>query len=201
MFDPMYGELLHSRQVSEITGLTMNQLRNFRIPERIEKAPFPFLRIGGAAMYRKADVELWLSENGGPQAIQYVTAPHHKTAPLLNDMNYIEKRNAFSQLGRITTENSFTSMATWAIEQSGLPNGTRLIHDEGRRLLALERGIEDWKTLPIPAVTLKETDQEGFWKIWTYGVRRAFVIANQLDVTDEEVMQIPVGDIPPMKTK
>lgn len=201
MFDPMYGELLNSRQVSEITGLTMNQLRNFRMPERIEKAPFPFVRIGGSAMYRKADIELWLQENGGPQTVQYVVAPHHKTAPLLNDLNYIEKRNVFSQLGTITTENSFTSMATWAIERSGLDNGTNVIHNEGRRLLAIERGISDWNEIPRPTPKLQQADQEAYWKIWTYGVRRAYVIANQLDVTDEELMSIPVGAIPPLRTK
>lgn len=178
----------------------MNQLRNYRMPARLDKSPFPFVRLGGSTFYRKADINLWIEQNGGIEA-QYVVSPHHKPSPLEMSDTSVEKRAVLDRIKTITTENSFDSMATWAIERSGLPNGTAFIHDEGRRLLAIERGIEDWKSLPRPAITLKETDQEGFWKIWTYGVRRAFVVANQLDITDEEIMRIPIGDVPPIKTK
>ena len=200
-YDALYGELLTSREVSEITGFTINQLRNYRMPERQSKMPFGFLRIGGTTLYRKAVIEAWLEENGSITP-EYFQADIDKKVPL-NQILAIdpEKRKALDRLKGITTENAFDSMATWAIERSGLPNGTAFIHDEGRRLLAIERGIEDWKSLPRPAITLKETDQEGFWKIWTYGVRRAFVVANQLDITDEEIMRIPIGDVPPLKTK
>ena len=197
-YNPVYGELLSSREVSDLSGFTMNQLRNQR--QKPETSPFPFVRIGGTSLYRKADIEAWLEDNGGLEA-SYVVLPHHKSSPLELVDSDPAKQAAISRLKGITTENSFDSMATWAIERSGLPNGTAFIHDEGRRLLAIERGVEDWQTLPRPAITLKETDQEGFWKIWTYGVRRAFVVANQLDITDEEIMRIPIGDVPPIKTK
>ena len=48
---------------------------------------------------------------------------------------------------------------------------------------------------------LELRDLEGYWKIWTYGVRKAFAIANQMDVTDEDIMSIPIGDVPPLKMK
>lgn len=201
MFDPVYGELITSRQVAEMTGFTMNQLRNYRMPNRLEKAPFPFVRIGGTTLYRKADIELWLQDNEGTIRVEYVTAEGQKTAPLANTPEVQDKRLAFAQLGRITTANSFDSMATWAIEQSGLDNGTQIIHDEGRRLLALERGLSDWKTLPIPTIKLKATDLEAFWKIWTYGVRKVMAMVNSFDVTDQDIISIPVGDVPPLKTK
>ncbi len=82
-----------------------------------------------------------------------------------------------------------------------MDNGTKIIHDEGRRLLAIERGLSNWNELPIPTVKLKATDLEAFWKIWTYGVRRVMAIVNNFDVTDEEIISIPVGDVPPLKTK
>jgi len=197
-YNPIYGELLSSREVAAITGFTLNQLRNQR--QRPERSPFPFVRLGGTSLYRKADVMTWIDNNGGLD-VQYVVQPHHTPAPLeVTELNE-EKRNTLAKLKAITTENSFSSMATWAIEQSGIANATSLIHDNGRRLLAIERGIEDWKSLPRPAVTMKETDQEGFWKIWTYGVRFAYAQANQLDVTDEDIIRIPVGDIPPLRQK
>lgn len=197
-YNPIYGELLASKEVAELTGFTLNQLRNQR--QRPETSPFPFVRLGGTSLYRKADINAWIEQNGGVD-VQYVVQPHHKPAPLEVTEASAEKRETLNKIKAITTENSFTSMATWVIEKSGISNGTGLIHDEGRRLLALERGIEDWKTLPRPAVTMKETDQEGFWKIWTYGVRKAYAQANQLDVTDEEIIKIPVGDVPPLREK
>jgi len=197
-YNPVYGELLSSREVSDLSGFTMNQLRNQR--QKPETSPFPFVRIGGTSLYRKTDIHAWVEQNGGLEA-SYVVLPHHKSTPLEIVDADPEKRKALDRLKAITTENSFDSMATWAIERSGIQNGTGFIHDEGRRLLALERGIEDWKSIARPAITMKETDQEGFWKIWTYGVRRVFVVTNQLDITDEELMRIPIGDVPPLKTK
>lgn len=197
-YNPIYGELLSSREVADVTGFTLNQLRNQR--QRPERSPFPFIRLGGTSLYRRADIDSWIGENGGLD-VQYVVQPHHKPAPLEVTEASEGKRQALAKLSAITTENSFSSMATWVIEKSGISNGTSLIHNEGRRLLAIERGIEDWQSLPRPAVTMKETDQEGFWKIWTYGVRKAYAQANQLDVTDEEIIKIPVGDVPPLREK
>lgn len=197
-YNPVYGELLTSREVSDLTGFTMNQLRNHR--QKPETSPLPFVRIGGTSLYRKKDVYAWIDQNGGLEA-QYVALPHHITTPLEISPDNEELREAISQLRTITTENSFTSMATWVSERSGLPNGLAVIHDEGRRLLALERGLPEWKTIERPTPKLQQADQEAYWKIWTYGVRAAYVLANQLDVTDEEIIAIPVGAIPPIRTK
>jgi hypothetical protein len=64
----------------------------------------------------------------------------------------------------------------------------------------LERGIADWKTIARPNNELKASDPEAFWKIWTYGVRKGFATVNSLDVTNEDIISIPVGDVPPLKT-
>lgn len=197
-YSPVYGELLSSREVSDLTGFTMNQLRNHR--QKPETSPLPFVRLGGTSLYRKADVNAWIEDNGGFEA-QYIALPHHKTTPLEIAADNQAKRDAIGRLATITTANSFDSMATWAIEQSGLDNGTQIIHDEGRRLLALERGLSEWKDLPIPTIKLKATDLDAFWKIWTYGVRRVMTMVNAFDVTDEDIIAIPVGDVPPLKTK
>lgn len=197
-YSPVYGELLSSREVSDLTGFTMNQLRNHR--QKPETSPLPFVRLGGTSLYRKADVNAWIEDNGGFEA-QYIALPHHKTTPLEIASDNQAKRDAIGRLATITTANSFDSMATWAIEQSGLDNGTQIIHDEGRRLLALERGLSKWKDLPIPTIKLKATDLDAFWKIWTYGVRKVMAMVNSFDVTDQDIISIPVGDVPPLKTK
>lgn len=195
-YNPIYGELLSSREVSDITGYTMNQLRNQR--QRPETSPFPFVRLGGTSLYRKDDIMVWVEANGGYEA-QYVVADHHKPTPLSASAGNAEKTEALSKIAKITTRNSWTSMATWLIEQSGISNGTKFIHDEGKRLLAIERDC-DASDFSTPNAEMKSADPDAFWKIWTYGVRKGFAQTNSLDVTDEEIMRLPVGDVPPLKT-
>lgn len=67
---PKFGELLTAKEVSDLTGFTMNQLRNWRIPARRQLAPFGYLSIGATPLYRKVVVEAWL-EQSGPQQVQY----------------------------------------------------------------------------------------------------------------------------------
>ena len=198
-YDPLYGDLLESREVAEMTGLTMNQLRNWRLPSRQDTMPFGYLKIGGGVRYRKAVIEAWLEKNGAVVP-EYVQAEIDKQIPL-NDVlaNNPALREGLAKLAKITTRNSWTSMATWLIEQSGIDNGTKVIHDEGRRILAIEREC-DAKDFGIPNAEMKSTDPEAFWKIWTYGVRKGFAMVISLDVTDEDIMRLPVGDIPPLKT-
>lgn len=178
----------------------MNQLRNYRLPERRHLSPFGFVRVGSAPHYRKVVIEAWVERNGGVTP-EYFPSEFDKEFPLGKAVDKSPKKRAdIAQLGQITTANSFMSMATWAVEKSGLENGTKLIHDEGRRLLALERGIADWKTIDRAVLSkLGVTDLDAFWKIWTYGVRRCWVIVSQSDITDQELMAIPVGAIPPLK--
>lgn len=196
-FNPVYGELLSSREVSEMTGFTMNQLRNQR--QKPELSPFPFLKLGGTSLYRKTDIMNWIEDNGGIEA-SYVVMPHHKASPLEISSENFEKRESIAKLASITTKNAWTSMATWFIEESGFPKATQFVHEQGREILALERGIADWKTIARPNNDLKASDPDAFWKIWTYGVRKGFATVNDLDVTNEDIMSIPVGDVPPLKT-
>lgn len=197
-YDHTYGELLTSREVGNLTGFTMNQLRNHR--QKPETSPLAFIRFGATSLYRLSDVNQYLETSGGPLSRQYIVPTGIPSTPLNFAGDNPKKRADIAQLGQITTANSFMSMATWAVEKSGLENGTKLIHDEGRRLLALERGIDDWKTIDRAVLSkLGVTDLDAFWKIWTYGVRRCWVIVSQSDITDQELMAIPVGAIPPLK--
>jgi hypothetical protein len=197
-YHPVYGELLTSREVSEITGFTMNQLRNHR--QRPETSPLPFVKVGGTSLYRKDDVHLWLDKNGGLEA-QYIALPHHETTPLAIAQTDHEKRDIINRLKTITTENATGSMGNFVTGSNGLPNAMTVIQNEGRRMLAIERGIEDWKSFGTPNTTMQANDPEGYWKIMTWGVRMAYALAGKLDVTDEDIMSIPVGDVPPLKIK
>lgn len=200
-FDPLYGELLTSREVSEMTGLTLNQLRNYRLPERQHKMPFGFIRIGGTALYRKAVIDTWLEENGVAQP-EYIQADIDKKVPLNNVLAMdSEKRSILNRLKTITTENATGSMGDRVTGSNGLPNAMLVIQNEGRRMLGIERGVEDFKSFGIPNNDMKAKDPEGYWKIMTWGVRKAYALSGNLEVTDEDIMSIPIGDVPPLKIK
>lgn len=78
---PIYGEILTAKEVSEITGFTMNQLRNWRIPARRNLAPFGFMSIGASPYYRKVVVEGWLEIHGGQKA-EYFPTEFDKNYPV-----------------------------------------------------------------------------------------------------------------------
>lgn len=79
--DPVYGELLSSREVSLSTGFTMNQLRNWRLVSRHELAPFGHVRIGGTSYYRKVVVQDWIAEHGNQRGV-YVQTERDKKFPI-----------------------------------------------------------------------------------------------------------------------
>lgn len=64
MMHPKFGELIPAKDVCKMTGHTMNQLRNWRIPARLHLAPFGYVAIGATAYYRKVVVEHYVKENG-----------------------------------------------------------------------------------------------------------------------------------------
>ena len=68
---PRFGELLTSREVSDLTGYTMNQLRNFR--QRMESAPFGHVRQGGTSWYVKSEIMTWL-EGQDEELSKYIPA-------------------------------------------------------------------------------------------------------------------------------
>lgn len=74
IIDPFYGELLTAREVSELSGFTMNQMRNWRLPSRLDRAPFGFLSIGKAPYYSKVVVDSWLDIHGGQTPTYHASA-------------------------------------------------------------------------------------------------------------------------------
>lgn len=66
-----------------MTGFTMNQLRNWRIPARLHLAPFGYVAIGATAYYRKVVVEAYVEEMGFSHDA-YRTTPLDLKFPLEN---------------------------------------------------------------------------------------------------------------------
>jgi len=197
-YDPIYGDLLTSREVSELTGYTMNQLRNHRT--RPEISPFPFVRQGGTSWYRKDDISLWLEENGSVE-YQYIRVPNAKSAPLRNTNIDAERKGHLEEIVKITTRNSWTKWYTWFTDHSGWkdPYGdTRKWQSE---LYKLATGEDLEELYPLGNYyKMRTEDPQRFWPSLTYAMRKAVAQVRGYEITDEEIIAAPVGEVPPSKT-
>jgi hypothetical protein len=196
-YDPIYGELLTSREVAELTGFTMNQLRNQR--QRPETSTFPYVKQGGTSWYRKDDIDLWLEENGTIE-YQYIRVPNAKTAPLHNASRDLKHKAILDEISKITTRNAWTKWYTWFTDHSGWkdPYGdTRIWQVE---LYKQATGEDLDELYPQGAFyKMRNDDPLRFWPSITFAMRKAVAQVRGYEVSDEEIIAGPVGEVPPSK--
>lgn len=200
-FDPLYGELLTAREVSNLTGLTMNQLRNWRIPARLDKAPFGYLQIGAAPFYRKVVVENWLDRNNGGNNVRFIPAGLDAEFPVEAGLEAdTNKRKNLTQLASITTANQFYRWGSTLgdILQEGYGTG---IHKHARRLYGMWKGLSADEVEALTHVTRGRmtTNLEQYYVGSTLATRRLWADTQGWEVSDAEIVGLPVGDIPPVK--
>ena len=194
-FDPLYGELLTSREVADLTGFTLNQLRNQR--QRPDTAPFGWLRQGGTSWYRRDDIVLWMEANGGVLK-EYVVVPNAASAPLRNLSVDPEVRARLLELSRINTSNAWGSKGTWLIEKSGLEDAYTRVEGWAKELWAEHIGLPADQVAYLPYHRRNE-GLEQYWSSLVWAVRRGFATVYDLEVSNREIMDMPVGDVPPAK--
>lgn len=197
MFHPRFGELLTSRECADLTGFTINQLRN----DRQKSDPvLPFVRQGGGSWYRRADVDLWLESSGGGADWEYVGSV--KGAPLLNESATGEHKVVLEKLAKITSANAFSTWYTWFIEQSGW-NGDA--YGQAREWQTYFHKLVSGEDLDVlfPSLVsfnmMRSKDPLRYWGSIVWAMRKAVAVVNGWDVTDEEIISAPVGDVPPAK--
>jgi hypothetical protein len=195
-YHPVFGELLNSRQASALTGHTMNQLRNFR--QKPETSPFRFIKQGGTAFYRKDDIEAWAEANGS-LTFDYVEVPGITGEPLRSIATDAKKSAQILELAKLTTKNVWGSQAKWLIEQSGLQDVNRKVDAWAEEFWNLHREAnpeaEEYVSLNFSRID----NPTQYWPAITWAVRRATAYVRGWDVTDREIMDIPIGDNPPGK--
>ena len=194
-FDSVYGELLTAKEVANLTGLTMNQLRNWRMPARFDKAPFGFVSIGLSPHYRRVVVEAWLERNGGS---------NRKFTPLGIDAEFPinatfegdeRKRNGMNVIMSITPENVASVFDRLSGQDRALVS--RYANIRKQQFLFDELGEYDPMTRPI---TRDNRFVEPSW--FTAMVKAMRLAQNEianLGFTEAEILAIPVGDVPPVK--
>ena len=197
-YDPIYGDLLTSREVSELTGYTMNQLRNQRT--RPEISPFPFVRQGGTSWYRKDDIALWLEENGSVE-YQYIRVPNAKSAPLRNSNIDAERKGHLEEIVKITTRNAWTKWYTWFTDHSGWKDAYGDTRKWQVELYKQATGEDLDELYPRGEFyKMRMNDPQRFWPSITYAMRKAVAQVRGYEISDEEIIAAPVGEVPPSKT-
>jgi hypothetical protein len=197
-YHPRFGELLTSKEVTVLTGLTLNQLRN----SRARNSGLPFVKQGGSCWYRRADVDAWVELNGGAQW-EYVIPEGSIETPLENAEASGVRSEQLIKLAGITTRNSFTKWYTWLLEDTGFDYAdiygrVRDYQIEFHKELTGEDLTELFPTL-VEFNLMRAKDPFRFWGAFTYAVRKVVAEVSGWDVSDAEVTGAPVGDVPPNK--
>jgi hypothetical protein len=188
----IYGELLTSKEVCEVTGFTMNQLRNWRSPNRRDLAPFGFVSIGVSPYYRKVVVQDYLDEQGPQQGV-YVMSERDKKFPVaIGESISIERNNAIAVLSKVTTENVYAWLES-QLDKQGI------------------RFTDTWKSLwnawdeldvELPYITYHQRWENTAWFRRAVLVARTYLAQQQeLEIDAIEIGKLDVGNVPPLNEK
>ena len=197
IFHPRFGVLLTSREASDVTGFTVNQLRN----DRQKEVPvlLPFVKQGGSSWYRKDDVDLLLEANGGADW-EYVGDGR---APLRNELATGEHKAILDRLADVTSVNAWSKWYGWFVDSSGWKGDVYRDVWGWMCDLYLKHSGEDLVDLGyvnhLSFGKLRKEDPVRFWVAITFAMRRAVAEVNGWVVSDEEILLAPVGDVPPLR--
>ncbi len=196
-YHPKYGELLTSREVSDLTGFTMNQLRNQRT--KPETSPIKFVRQGGTSWYRKSDVDAYIEINGGSEW-EYIGGPESIATPLVNESAVGQRKEYLDELSKITTRNSWTKWYTWFTDHSGWKDPYGDTRKWQVELWKLSTGEDLDELYPKSAFyKMRAEDPLRFWPSITFAMRKAVAQVRGHEITDQEIIELPVGEVPPSK--
>lgn len=202
MFDPEFGEMLGIAEVEFLTGISKSQLRNWRKPEFAHLAKFDeYHGQGNKIWYRLADVEEFLAQAGvvvGGSGFRRVERPNAVRSSVVVPAMADDVKRALAELAEISTENVWLRWSTRLSEMLGAEYPKRL-RGEQARLFAL------WKGVPIDEVESfvpfggKQAFPEQFFVGNVLAFRRMLADVRGWNVSDEELVGLPVGDVPPTR--
>lgn len=199
-YHPKFGELLSSREVSDMTGYTMNQLRYFR--QDHTKAPFPMVKKGNTTLYRLTDIEKYIAEYG-TEGEEYLVPDAFEPTPLINTGYETGKRKTYAELAKITTRNSWSKWQEQLTLNSGLDanESHQFLDDEQVRFHEMTTGEDLRKIFPdaIEFNMMRKRDPHRFWPSRTYAIRSLARKVYEWEITDEDIINTPIGDVPPTK--
>jgi hypothetical protein len=199
-YHPKFGELYSPKEVADLTGFTANQLRNWR-QRQGETMPFGFIRQGGTSFYRKVVVDAWLEENDGGIA-EYVMSDLDKRFPIERELaTDRDKVENLKKLQGITTANAYLKWYQWYCDSSGLTfsEASNKVEQWQKELWSLHTGLPLDQISKFPTRKQRGEQPEHYWLGWTWAMRKAYADVYNLDVSNQEILDLPAGDVPPLK--
>lgn len=199
-YHPKFGELYSPKEVADLTGFTANQLRNWR-QRQGETMPFGFIRQGGTSFYRKVVVDAWLEENDGGIA-EYVMSDLDKRFPIERELaSDRDKVENLKKLQGITTANAYLKWYQWYCDSSGLTfsEASNKVEQWQKELWALHTGLPLDQVGKFPTRKQRGEQPEHYWLGWCWSMRRAYADVYSLDVSNQEILDLPAGEVPPLK--
>jgi hypothetical protein len=197
IYDPLYGELLTANEVVSVSGLTANQLRNWRVESRLHLAPFGFVSIGAKPYYRKVVVDAWVERNGGTKRV-FKSAGLDAEFPVDAVLELDEdKRKNLLELASITTANQWLKWTPFF----GRVAPKTWVDDVNRLQPEL---FAKWSKTSREVANYVPYGKRGeFAEQWFVGnvlaFRRMLCSLREWDISDDELFALPVGDVPPLK--
>jgi hypothetical protein len=193
-FDPTYGDLLTAREVSDATNFTLNQLRNWRSESRKDLAPFGCIRMGGTSYYRKVVVQAWIDRNGAQTGVYHQTDLDREFPINQASSSDLNKHQAVALLSKITTENVYNWLDSQLAKQ-----GTTFTNKHWKPTwFAIQHHLDE----PESYVTFMNRYDYLDWFKMAVPTARYYVAQQQgLEITLDEILELPVGSIPPINEK
>jgi len=202
--DPQLGTLIKIDEVSALTGITKSTLRSWRRDTYRHLAKFDEYThpSSNAVWYRLADVETWLAEQGltakAPSLFARSEAPNAVRAPINEDITP-DKHHALTELRKINTANHAVTYLPIINKILGRGEVYARLMDLQLRYYAEKSGavVESLEFIGNAGVAGEHFEQ--YYYGTTQAIRRIYADARKWDVTDAEILALPVGDVPPLK--
>lgn len=190
----IYGDLLTAKEVSLITGFTMNQLRNWRTDARAHLAPFGSILLGATSFYRQVVVQDWLDENGTQNGVYRMTERDKKFPIAVSQAGDVARRLGLDTLAGINSE---TAHAWREKIAQTYGNGEFMAFMDKYAVPIYTSEYPDYAPDKYAITTMNRFT----YPVWFAGaVKASRMLINDkqnLGFTEAEIEAIPIGQYPP----
>lgn len=201
--DPLLGEMIGIAEVEKMTGISKATMRNWRKPELAHLAKFRGYQIVGTrdVMYRKADVSLWVQQNGflgNNTTFAPLDAPNAIEAPFNNVEQDEAKTQLLYEVSQIVSDNAYFVWYAnlWNINGEKFDSLWKPLMMKYRSLAS---GLPESELVHIP--TSHRLSQPEWFTGAVPALREIYALFNGFELTEEEILSTPIGTVPPMKEK
>jgi hypothetical protein len=153
-------------------------------------------------LYREQDIQKYVEQNGAIDE-EYIVPEGFEPAPLVNPTFEAKSNKDFSTMAKILTRNAWSKW-TETLTLAGtmeITDAYKFLEDETVRLYKLKNGVDLREKHPDQNMDfyLRKNDPLAFWEGRTYATRSLARTLYNWDLTDEDILNAPIGDNPPAK--